>query len=259
MSSSVAHPSSSTGNSSFEEYTRTLDGVHFDELAKGSSKAPVCTDCHGSHGVTAVNGSHTAIAQTCSNCHAEIAAAYSESVHGASMGSQNPDAPVCTTCHGVHNIREATTATFRRDSVDLCVKCHANKQLMDKYDVSSAVTKTYLDDFHGKTVGFYQDEDSSVWPGVAVCTDCHGTHDIKKADDPGSRVVKANLTETCRRCHTDASPSFPAAWLSHYEPSLNKHPLVFLILQYYKFLIPLMVVGLALNVSLDLWRVARNR
>jgi cytochrome c553 len=130
---------------------------------------------------------------------------------------------------------------------------------MDKYDISSNVFKTYLDDFHGKTVGFYQDQSSEVWPEVAVCSDCHGVHDIKPPDDPGSSVVKANLVKTCRRCHEDATTNFPSAWLSHYEPSMNKASLVFFIKQYYRFLIPLMVVGLGLNVVLDLWRLARNR
>jgi len=243
----------------FEQYTRTLDSVHFEAMAEGSEKAPVCTDCHGSHNVLPVKGSHTKIAQTCSDCHAEIYSAYAKSVHGASLEAENQDVPVCTSCHGVHNIHGAATASFRQASVDLCIKCHGDKQLMDKYGISSAVTKTYLDDFHGKTAGFYQKESSSVWPDVAVCTDCHGVHDIKKTNDPDSRVVKANVAETCRRCHKDASPTFPAAWLSHYEASLDKHPLVYLVQQYYRFLIPLMVVGLALNVGLDLWRVARNR
>ena len=243
----------------FEQYTRTLDGVHFETMAKGSTKAPVCTDCHGSHNVAVVEGSHTAIARTCSTCHMEIYNAYAKSVHGSSEPRDNPDVPVCTTCHGVHNIHKADTPSFRQNSVDVCVKCHGDKKLMAKYGISAAVSKTYLEDFHGKTVGFYQKENTQIWPEVAVCTDCHGVHDIKKVDDAESRVVKENLVATCRKCHPDASPSFPAAWLSHYEPSLSTHPLVYLIQQYYKFLIPFMVVGLVLNISLDLWRVARNR
>lgn len=243
----------------FDNYTRTLDSVHFEAMSKGSAAAPICTDCHGSHDVAKANGSHLQITETCANCHAEIYTAYADSVHGEALTKDNPDVPVCTTCHGVHNIHEAETAAFRLGSVDLCVKCHSDKELMDKYEISSAVTKTYLEDFHGKTVGFYQGHDQTVWPEVAVCTDCHGVHDIRSADDPESRVVKDNLVETCRRCHPDASTSFPSAWLSHYEPSFDKHPLVFMVMQYYKVLIPLMVVGLALNVGLDLWRLARNR
>ena len=242
----------------FENYSRTLDSIHFDAMAQGNVNAPICTDCHTAHTVT-MEKSRAAIAQTCSQCHGEIYRAYSESVHGSALRAENPDVPVCITCHGVHNIGSATSPTFRQASVDLCAKCHADKELMGKYGISSSVLKTYLDDFHGKTVGFYQEQTSDVWPDVAVCSDCHGVHDIKPVDDPESRVIKENLLTTCRRCHPDATANFPSAWLSHYEPSPDKAPLVFFVKRYYQLLIPLMVGGLALNILLDLWRLARNR
>ncbi len=244
----------------FENYTRTLDSMHFDAMAEGKEDAPVCTDCHGAHTVIRLEESRTKIAKTCSTCHDDIYEEYAASVHGSALSEEdNPDVPVCITCHGVHNISSATTASFRQASVGLCAGCHGNKELMTKYEISTDVLKTYLDDFHGKTVGFYQEQASEVWPDVAVCTDCHGVHDMKHADDPGSRVIKENLVTTCRKCHPDASTNFPAAWLSHYEPSLDKAPLVYLIRQYYRILIPGMMLGLALNIALDLWRLARNR
>src|SRR5574341_41194 len=226
----------------FENYTRTLDSMHFDAMAEGKEEAPICTDCHGSHNIIRLTESRREIANTCSKCHEDIANEYKGSVHGSVLTEDdNPDVPVCITCHGVHNIASAKTASFRQASVDLCAGCHADEQLMSKYKISSDVFKTYLDDFHGKTVGFYEEETSEVWPDVAVCTDCHGVHDIKKVDDPKSPVIKQNLVSTCRKCHEDASPNFSSAWLSHYEPSLKKAPLVYLVKQYYRFLIPAMV------------------
>jgi hypothetical protein len=141
----------------------------------------------------------------------------------------------------------------------MCAQCHANTQLMDKYGISSNVLKTYLDDFHGKTIGFYQEQSSEVWPETPVCFDCHGVHNITPVDDPSSPVMKENLLPTCRQCHADASANFPSAWLSHYEPSLKKAPVVFFVREYYRFLIPVMIVGLIMHISLDLWRLARNR
>jgi hypothetical protein len=82
---------------------------------------------------------------------------------------------------------------------------------------------------------------------------------MKKVDDPESSVIKENLVTTCRQCHENATANFPSAWLSHYQPSLDSAPLVYLVKQYYRFLIPAMIFGLALNVALDLWRLARNR
>ena len=244
----------------FENFTRSLDSIHFDAMAAGDAKAAICTDCHSAHAVTSLEGARVEIARTCANCHDDIYEDYAQSVHGAALQEdENPDVPGCIDCHGVHDIAAATTASFRRGSVLLCAKCHADRKLMDKYDVSSKVFKTYLDDFHGKTAGFYQDQSAKVWPDVAVCSDCHGVHDIKPADDPNSTVVKQNLVETCRKCHEDATTNFPSAWLSHYEPSINKASLVYLVKQYYRLLIPVMVIGLGLNVVLDLWRLARNR
>lgn len=244
----------------FDNYTRTLDSMHFDAMAEGKEEAPICTDCHGAHNVIRLTESRTRVAETCSTCHDDIADEYRDSVHGSELlEKDNPDVPVCITCHGVHNIESATTASFRQSSVDLCARCHADEELMGKYEISPNVFKTYLDDFHGKTVGFYQEEASEVWPDVAVCTDCHGVHDITQVDDPDSPVIKQNLVSTCRQCHEDATANFSSAWLSHYEPSLDKAPLVFAVKQYYKYLIPAMVLGLALNIILDLWRLARNR
>lgn len=243
----------------FENYTRTLDSIHFEAMSGGEADAPICTDCHDAHTMTPLHESRLQVVETCSKCHEEIYNDYGESVHGSALQKENPDVPDCVTCHGVHNIAAANSSSFRQQSVDLCASCHADEEIMDKYDISSSVIKTYLDDFHGKTVGFYQKQTSEIWPEVAVCTDCHGVHDIKEVDDPDSPVIKENLVETCQKCHQDATSNFPSAWLSHYEASLDKSPLVFLAKRFYQLLIPLMVGGLAFNVVLDIWRLARNR
>jgi hypothetical protein len=148
----------------FENYTRSLDSVHFDAMAAGDANAAICTDCHDAHAVTSLKDSRTEIARTCSSCHGEIYESYAQSVHGAALAEDNADVPDCITCHGVHDIVSATTPSFRRGSVLLCAKCHADEKLMSKYNISSGVFKTYLDDFHGKTVGFYQDQSPEVWP-----------------------------------------------------------------------------------------------
>ncbi len=243
----------------FDNYTRTLDSMHFEAMSEGKANAPICTDCHEAHTMTPLHESRLRVVETCSTCHDEIYNDYGESVHAAALQEENPDVPDCVTCHGVHNIPAASSSSFRQQSVDLCAGCHADSGLMDKYEISSTVLKTYLDDFHGKTVGFYQEQTSEIWPDVAVCTDCHGVHDIKEVDDPDSPVIKENLVETCQKCHQDATSNFPSAWLSHYEASLDKSPLVFLVKWFYQVFIPVMVGGLALNVALDVWRLARNR
>ncbi len=45
---------------------------------------------------------------------------------------------------------------------------------------------------------------------AAWCSDCHGTHDILKSNDPASRTNHFNLPKTCMRCHGDPKV-FPRA------------------------------------------------
>ena len=244
----------------FANYTKTLDSVHYQVFSMGEKNAPVCTDCHTAHAVARPNEPRTKISDACGRCHTSVYQDYAASVHGwALLDEGNRDVPVCTTCHGVHNIHSASSVSFHLNSTDLCAKCHSNRNLMDKYGISANVLTTYLDDFHGKTVNFARQTSRTVWSNKPVCTDCHGVHDIKRTDDPDSPTIKANLLKTCQKCHPDATQNFSAAWLSHYEPSLQKASLVYLVKVYYWVLIPVMIGGLVLHILLDLWRLARNR
>lgn len=248
------------GRCHFDNYAKTLDSVHYDVLAEGRKEAPTCADCHGSHDVTPPDEPRSRIAERCSTCHESVYEEYSESVHGgALLGEDNPDVPVCTDCHGVHEIENPEQPAFRLGSVDICAQCHSDEERMSKYGISTNVLKTYLDDFHGKTFTFYERESSQVWLETPVCTDCHGVHDIVQVESPDSPVLKANLLSTCQRCHPDAGPNFPSAWLSHYEPTLSRAPLVFAVRWFYRLLIPFIIGGLMLHITLDVWRLARNR
>lgn len=244
----------------FDNYTKALDSIHFEVLSRGNNEAPVCTDCHGAHDIPAPSLPRSRIAHTCEQCHNEIYAAYRESVHGqALISEENPDVPTCTYCHGVHNIGEPTTTDYHLDIPQLCGNCHSDKERMAKYGLSTDVLDTYLDDFHGTTIRLAAELETDISVLEAVCTDCHGIHDIVSVGDPSSPVLKANLVETCRKCHAGATKDFPSAWLSHYEPSLSNSPMVFLVGLFYKILIPVMVVGLVIHISLNLWRSAINR
>ena len=67
----------------------------------------------------------------------------------------------------------------------------------------------------------------------------------------------ANLVKTCQKCHPQAKDNFPAAWMSHYEPTLKKAPLVFAMNVFYQLFIPFVIGGLILQIGLHLrksWR-----
>lgn len=243
----------------FLNYTRTIESVHFNMLARGHRDAPVCTDCHDAHAISDPYQPRAAISQRCARCHQSIYEAYVKSVHGrALVGEGNPDVPVCTGCHRAHDIEDPRTASFKLHTPQLCGDCHGDEKLMQKYGISTQVLRTYLSDFHGMTASLLGEQTDLV-SIPAVCTDCHGVHDIRPAEDPASLIMRDNLVKACRKCHPGASANFPAAWLSHYEPSPEKAPLVYYLQQFYRFFIPFVGFGLLLQILLSLWRLAVNR
>jgi predicted CXXCH cytochrome family protein len=244
----------------FANYTKTLDSVHQQAVARGDRTAPVCVDCHGSHSVAKPDSPRTRVSDTCARCHEGVANAYRRSIHGRALAEGNADVPVCTDCHHAHDAAGPRQQAWELRTPELCGSCHSNAAVMKKYGLSTNVLSTYLADFHGKTSSLR--EHQGVAPTgdvVARCTDCHGVHDIERVQDPESPVMKANLVKTCRQCHADASENFPGAWLSHYEPSLKKAPLVYGVKVAYAVIIPFMIGGLGLQILLHLWRLMVNR
>jgi hypothetical protein len=248
----------------FDKYTKTLDSIHYTILSKGDKRAPVCTDCHGSHTIAQTGKERTVSARRCEKCHTEVYNTYASSIHGnALFNEHNLDVPVCADCHTSHSIKDPRTFDYRAMVPDICGQCHSNKEIMGRYGLSTEVVKTYLQDFHGITLKFYkkQKDVNNIRTSklIAVCVDCHGIHNITKTTGPYSGVVKERLVKRCQECHPGASADFPDAWISHYEPSLKKSPLVFIINLLYKILIPFMVIGLILQILLHVWRYAVAR
>lgn len=243
----------------FQNFTRSLDGVHHGLQAEGKTEAAVCVDCHGAHDVGKASVPRSRISRTCSKCHEKISLAYSKSVHGSALEEkENPDVPSCTDCHRAHDIADPRANAWRLETPQRCGKCHTDEAKMAKYGLSTQVLASYLEDFHGATVELQRGSGGGK-PVTALCTDCHGIHDIAKVDSPTSKVMQANLAATCRSCHPGASADFPSAWLSHYQPTFERAPLVFLVDWFYRLLIPFMIGSLVLQIALHLWRVVVNR
>jgi hypothetical protein len=249
-----------------EQFDKTLDSVHQKALAGGNTNAAVCTDCHNPHTQSRINDKATGkiipamrakIPQTCARCHSAIYDAYKDSVHGTALiGEGNPDVPTCIDCHGVHNIPNPTTAAFRLKSpTEMCGRCHANPAIMDKYGISTKVLQTYVSDFHGTTVTLFEKQSPDQQTNKPVCFDCHGVHNIARVDDPKRGLeVKVNMLATCKKCHPDATANFPDAWLGHYIPDANKHPIVYYVNLFYNIMIPGVIGGMLVFVISDFVR-----
>jgi len=253
-----------------EQFELTLDSVHQKSLAAGNDNAAVCADCHNPHTQQRLTDEKTGklldyarihIPETCAKCHSAIYNTYKESVHGSALTQEgNTDVPTCIDCHGVHNIQNPNTATFRNSTPYLCAKCHTDSALMQKYGLSTEVLNTYVADFHGTTVVLFDQTFPDQPTNKPVCTDCHGIHDIVRVDDPNKGLsVRTNLLARCQTCHPDATSDFPEAWLSHYIPSPEKYPLVYYVNLFYKFFIPGVLVPMAILVSMDFGRMLINR
>ncbi|MCO5190609.1 MAG: hypothetical protein M9941_10065 [Anaerolineae bacterium] len=241
-----------------DQFNETLDSVHAIALEDGDLEAAVCTDCHGAHDTTHPDEPIQQSSLMCRECHTEIFDQYAESIHGEALFEENnEDVPTCIRCHGVHNIDDPTTNLFRIQSPLLCADCHADTELMAKYDLSTDVFDTYVADFHGTTITLFEHQDPNVESNKAVCYDCHGVHDIKAVDDPHAGI-KDNLLVTCQKCHPDATDNFPDAWTSHFKPSLENNTMVYLVDLFYAIVIPLTVVFLTFMVGTDIYRKIRT-
>jgi predicted CXXCH cytochrome family protein len=224
-------------------YENSLDSIHADIAAAGHLEAPVCTDCHGAHYTQYPDEPRALISETCGQCHTEIYLTYKDSIHGSALIEEdNPDVPVCTDCHGVHNIQDPRTALFRIGSPELCAGCHADPELMAKYGYNTNVYNLYSISWHGVDVEVYKANWPTIWHESAVCTDCHGVHDILPASNPASTVSQENLLSTCRKCHPDAGPNWTGAWTGHNEISLERTPLVYYTNIFYSYFVPFVLV-----------------
>lgn len=191
------------------------DSIHGEALfKKGLVQGPVCSDCHGTHQILAASDpaspvSHANAATTCGACHQGVAQTYADSVHGQRLAAGHDDAATCTSCHHSHGIQRVGPE-FLGEVVAECSHCHLE------------LGKSYLLSYHGKASELGRHD-------VAVCSSCHGAHDILPAKDPKSRVAHANLKATCGECHPGANDNF-VSYIAHVDLSgPDANPVVFYI------------------------------
>ena len=172
-----------------------------------------CKDCHKEiHEMTPWKGDKARVVQKCSTCHSDDG--YSESIHGKSVLDGNPDSATCSDCHGLHKIPilkgdEPKVVQSRKEfHTEVCQKCHADKEMMERNKVFLIATQTYYESYHGKV------EHLGYPKLVAGCADCHGFHNILSRDDPKSLISDKRLVETCGKCHPKANINF-VQWIPH--------------------------------------------
>ena len=161
-----------------------------------------CVDCH-----TDVKSlAHDTPPQKvrCAQCHADAQEAYSHSKHAIARKAGAPAAG-CQDCHGgAHEVMAADDpkSPVNHENVPYtCGRCHGQKFLMESRGESAQPFISYQESVHGRAT-----EKGSQ--KAAVCTDCHGAHEILPANDAKSPIYKFNVPSTCGKCHTDIDSTF---------------------------------------------------
>ena len=253
-----------------QEYANLSQDQHQKAFAQGNPQAPVCADCHNPHTQQRIIGQGSQeltisarlhIPQACAKCHDDKYQQYLTSVHGKALTEEgNTDVPTCTNCHKTHSIADPKAANFRNTTPQLCAKCHTDHKIMDKYGLPTNVVDTYVADFHGTTVKLFSGQFPDEPTNKAVCTDCHGVHDITDPFDPKTGIaLRENLLVKCQKCHPDATANFPDAWMHHYIASPEHYPIVYYVNLFYKIMIPSIIGGMIFYILTDIYRRRVNR
>jgi uncharacterized protein with PIN domain len=190
------------------------ESIHGKGLLKaGLTVTATCTSCHTAHRELPKSDPESSVnpknvPATCGQCHHGIQEQFVNSIHSRTVSNSKEELPVCNDCHTAHQIRRADENGFMLDIMAKCGRCHGE------------IAKTYFDTYHGKVsrLGYTK---------TAKCYDCHGAHDIQKVTDPRSHLSRANVVQTCQKCHASATRRF-AGYLTHathHDP--KKYPFLF--------------------------------
>jgi DnaJ-class molecular chaperone len=197
--------------------SKTIDGktvslhVEAGEFRASVHAKKACVECHVDFRGQGFPHKQSAAPVQCSRCHyiGNVAGApnltpmkeYADSVHGRAVQRGDPDAPKCKDCHGTHGTRAASdpeSSVYRANIADTCGECHLDSKMAERHHIPGpAKVRLYKNSVHGKAVR------TQGLMAAAVCTDCHGVHNIRAARELRSTVNKPHVPETCGQCHRE--------------------------------------------------------
>jgi formate dehydrogenase gamma subunit len=172
--------------------------VHKDLFEAGEMS---CLSCHSTHKNEEEVREFDA---GCGACHNEVEQVYRDSVHRLGRLRGDVAAATCADCHDGHHVLAASdsaSGTSYRNIPNMCGRCHGADAVVTGEFVRLPISlPNYLLSVHG-----------SGWQGglrTAVCTDCHGTHDLQNAQHPESSINRFRLADTCGKCHGDIAAEY---------------------------------------------------
>jgi predicted CXXCH cytochrome family protein len=133
----------------YDTYKSSVHGAAL--VGSGNEDVPTCIDCHGVHNIQNPTEAsfRNDIPQLCAKCHTDpqvmgkygistqVLNTYVSDFHGSTVtlfqqvSPNTPtNKPVCTDCHGVHNISKvdnpATGIAIKQNLLPKCQRCHPN-------------------------------------------------------------------------------------------------------------------------------------
>jgi hypothetical protein len=175
--------------------------VHGKRLKQGDQKVAVCSSCHASHGIKAVNNPTSPVyslhvAETCGGCHANAnymqgysiptdqLTKWKASVHGEAMlKRQDLSAPTCNDCHGNHGAAPPSVASV----ANVCGTCHVRQ------------SELFAKSPHAKPFRALD---------AGACIQCHSNHGIQH---PSDAMLGVGKESACTECHFEGTGAYKAA------------------------------------------------
>lgn len=175
--------------------TKTFQGYKTSLHAKNNIG---CDGCHsGGHQTHKITKQESEA--VCKKCHNQSHKGFDNTVHNSVLNKNNKKAPSCIDCHGSHQLL-STKISIESES---CLKCHLDEKMFPGETKGSAkFVRDYKTSIHGMII------QGSSGKEAAGCVDCHGNHIGEKSGDPKSALTKANLLETCGKCHANVVNDF---------------------------------------------------
>lgn len=172
------------------------------------SSAPLkddCKNCHEHHYTSPVRGRNSNLSgistvDKCGTCHIDVKEAFMKSEHykvlSHSSGEFSPD---CNYCHR-HPITKGWISDYkeRKDNQNnICIECHKT----DSHNPEVLKKVSNFDSRHAKLR-------LSGKEHAAVCTDCHGYHNIAKNEDFDAQLHIKNAYNACGKCHVHIAQEY---------------------------------------------------
>lgn len=190
-----------------------------------------CVGCHGGDSSDPTARAHAPdagyvgrpeadrIAALCGGCHGDARfvrrlnaelpidqlVLYGASRHGELAASADAEAPVCTTCHGYHDVLAASdprSPVHPSRVAEQCGGCHADAARMAAYQSPTTQLAQWQRSAHAEAL-------RRGTPRAPTCTGCHGSHGEMPAE-------VASVARACASCHAEQ--------LDHFQRSAHAKP-----------------------------------